>query len=186
MNSTLSYLNSAVLSTLSNCLSEGNYQLIESLGVSPKAIEKLKNLSLSNTQLLSKAPGHVLSVSVDDIALNNYLDYLGKRKQQQELIDALLLADAPSAYMKEQFGIRREEYVHMRALLGLQEPKRGRSSLPEQREVIAEALYRLRDQSDDGILSPQNYLALHCQYQLSLRQIIALDQTIASENSKEE
>jgi len=185
MNPTLSYLNSAVLSTLSKCLSEGNYQLIESMGVSPKTIEKLKNLSLSNTQLLSKAPGHVLSVSVDEIALNNYLAYLDKRKQQQELIDALLLADAPSAYIKEQFGIRREEYVQMRSLLGMQEPKRGRTSLPEQREVIAEALYRLRDQSDDSILSPQNFLALHCQYELPLRQIIALDQSIASENNEE-
>jgi len=186
MNSTLSYLNSAVLSTLSKYLSEGNYQLIESMGVSPKAIKKLKKLNLSNTLLLSEAPGHVLSVSVDEKALNNYLDYLDKRQQQQELIDALLLADVSSAYMNEQFGIRREEYVQMRYILGMKDPKRGRSSLPEQRELIAESLYRLRSQSEDGILSPQNYLALHCQYKLPLRQIIALDQAIVSENDEEQ
>ena len=186
MNSTLSYLNSAVLSALSKCLNEGNYQLIESMGLSPKVIRKLKNLNLSNTQLLSQAPGHVLSISVDEMALNNYLDYLDKRKQQQELIDALLLADAPSSYMNEQFGIRREEYVRMRTILGMRDPKRGRSSLPKAREVIAEALYRAKKQTENGILSPQIFLALHCQYALPLRQIIALDQAIAIENGEEQ
>ena len=151
------------------------------MGVSPKAIEKLKNISLFSTQLLSKAPGHVLSVSVDEIALNNYLDYLDKRKRQQQLIDDLLLADAPSTYMKEQFGIRREEYVQMRYLLGMKEPKRGRSSLPKEREVIAEALYRAQNKAVGGILSPQDYLALHIIHQTSLRQLIALDQALISE-----
>ena len=60
MNNTLSYLNTTVLSTLCKCLVEGDYNLIESMGVNPHSIEKLKNLSLSSTQLLGKAPGHVL------------------------------------------------------------------------------------------------------------------------------
>lgn len=181
MNNPLSTLNSAVIIALCKCLIEGDYQLIESMGITPNSIQKLKELTLTNAQLLSQAPAHVLSVSIDELALDNYLNYLEKRKQQR-LIDDLLLADAPSAYMKELFGIRREEYVQMRHVLGMEAPKLGRSSLPEQREIIAAAIYRRQEKTGDGILEPEDYLALHKKYKVSIRQIVALDQALVSEN----
>ena len=181
MNDTLSLLNSAVLSALCKSLMDGDYKLIESMGITPSSIEKLRDLSLANAQLLCRAPGHILSISIDELALNNYLNYLDKRKQQQKLIQSLLLADAPSAYIKEQFGIRREEYIAMRNALGMQAPKRGRSSLPENREVIAAALYRTQNLTEDGILSPEQYLSLYKTYEVNIRELIALDQALINE-----
>ena len=181
MKNSLSHLNATVLSTLCRCLIEGNYQLIESMGVKPKSIEKLKNLSLFSTQLLGDAPGHVLSISIDDIALSHYLDYLEKRKQQHLLIEDLILADSPSSYMHEQFGIRREEYVQIRMTLGMTAPERGRPSMPEKREVIAEALYRAQNKTEDGILSPESFLSLSEQHHVSIRQLLALDHALIGE-----
>lgn len=181
MNNTLSYLNTTVLSTLCKCLVEGDYNLIESMGVNPHSIEKLKNLSLSSTQLLGKAPWHVLSITIDDIALNHYLEYLEKRRKQQKLIDNLILADAPSSYMHEQFGIRREEYVRIRHTLGMTPPDRGRPSIPEKREVVAEALYRAQEKTEDGIIDPQNILMLSQKQKVSVRQLLALDNLIICE-----
>ena len=181
MNSTLSHLNTTVLSTLCRCLIEGDYKLIESMGVKPQSIEKLKNLTLISTQLLSNAPGHVLSVSIDDSALSHYLDYLEQRKQQQELIEDLILADAPSSYMHEQFGIRREEYVLIRQTLGMSAPERGRPSIPEKREIIAEALYRAQNKTEDGVLEPSAFLELSRKHKISIRQLLALDHALLYE-----
>lgn len=181
MKNSLSHLNTTVLSTLCRCLIEGDYQLIESMGVKPKSIEKLKSLSLFSTQLLGDAPGHVLSISIDDTALSHYLDYLEKRKQQHLLIEDLIREDAPSSYMHEQFGIRREEYVHIRNTLGMSPPERGRPSIPARREVIAEALYRAQNQTEDGILCPESFLDLSRKHEVSIRQLLALDHSLLYE-----
>ena len=69
----------------------------------------------------------------------------------------------------------------MRKALGMESPKIGRSSLPKNREVIAAALYRAQNLTEDGILSPEHYLSLHKTYEVSLRELIALDQALLNE-----
>jgi len=60
-------------------------------------------------------------------------------------------------------------------------PERGRPSIPEKREVIAEALYRAQNKTEDGILSPELFLSLSEQYHVSIRQLLALDHALIGE-----
>lgn len=167
----------AVLLYAIRCLAEGDYPALRNMNFGPKEIEALREMNLSDLYRIESLRVHCLQIGLDRQIYWPMMDHLRQQRESEETQQNLIAADAPLEMMHTLFGLSPREYSRMRRMLSV-DPSVGRP--PELDEEGTHRLWhawvdRVADQ-ETGPLSPQVYLELHSETDLSMRAIWNLTQ----------
>ncbi len=165
-------LTAAVMLYALRCLTEGDTAALRNMNFGPREIEVLREMNLADLCHIENLRAHCLSITLDRHVYWPMMSHLKRLRESEDLQKSLIRADAPHSMMQTFFGMSGREYARLRRMLVV-EAVLGRP--PEPDEESTERLWESwRERSEllnDGLLPPQEYLAMHEQTGISLRTI---------------
>ena len=165
----------AVLLYAIRCLEEGDQPALRAMNFGPREIAALRELTLADLARAGALHVHCLDIELNRDVYWPMLEHLKRERRLEEVQRDLIEADAPLEMMRRLFGVGGREYTRLRRTL-THDPAVGRP--PEPDEAVTHALWRawsaLRAARPDGVLSPEDYLALSTDTDASLRAVWGL------------
>ena len=169
-------INNAVLTYAVECATSGDTKALRDIGLSKDNLKQIEDMSLSDLNKMTRSPGHILTINVDNDAFSFLIRQIKTEKRKSKLLYYLVKADAPYALMNKYFGMQRPEYIAARDAFDMNNPERGRTSLPTEKEesVIADQWYKTVENPKDP--TSIDFLKVHTTTGLSVRVIWVLYQ----------
>lgn len=184
--SIISLINTTIMNGLIHCAVNKDFRTLEALGVNEKSVAKLTLLSNKGRYLIDNSPAPIAQTTIDNKALDLYIDRFMNKEKEDEFINQLILAEAPLNILSKNYGIDRQEYSSRRIALHLNKTKRGRPELPDIDECPDE-LYRfieqyIQDKSNKDISEdPELLLSLSDQHKIGIREVMGFYIQISKE-----
>ena len=165
-------LTSAVLTYALRCLEEGDQSALREMNFGVAEVQALRDLNVGDLCHLETVRAHCLKVALNRTVYWPMLSYLKNRRESEELQHALIKADASLDMMQTFFGMSGREYSKLRRTL-MVNIQCGRPAEPSEDEIskIWAAWRKRKEQVDDGLLPPGEYLGIHQETNVSLRAI---------------
>jgi hypothetical protein len=165
-------LTSAVMLYAIRCLVEGDQAALREMNFGPREVQALREMNLSDLCYVETLRTHCLSVALDREVYWPLLSQLRQRRESEELQQALISADAPLEMMQTFFGMSGREYARLRRMLVVNSATgRPPEASEEQTQTIWDAWQARREQLQDGLLPPEEYLSIHQDSGIPLRTI---------------
>lgn len=124
--------------------------------------------------------GSFFNISIDESKLDNLIAYAHREKQKSDLVDRLIVKDAPRKMMMQSFGITGSEYVGLRKVQGLSKAPIGRwrtpminTALPQHKKLLTE-IDGHHTEENDLMQLPEICLQLADRYELTIREILTV------------
>lgn len=167
-----SQLTSAVLLYAIRCLVEGDQAALRSMNFGPREVEALREMNLGDLCRIETLRAHCLQVALNRDVYWPMVAHLRHRRDDEELQQALIAADAPHELMRTFFGMSGREYARLRRMLVVNTVV-GRPPEPteEETERLWDAWQRRADLEEDGLLPPNEYLDIAEETAIPLRVI---------------
>ncbi len=165
-------LTSAVMMYALRCLQEGDQSALREMNFGAAEVKALQDMSMGDLCHLESLRAHCLKVALNRDVYWPMMAQLKRRRESEELQHALIAADAPHDMMRTFFGMSGREYARLRKTLMVRITT-GRPTEPNEDEIdrIWSAWREREDKVKDGLLPPEEYLAIHEQSQVALRAI---------------
>jgi len=162
----------AVLMYAMRCLAEGDQAALRNMNFGIKEIEALRKMRVADLYRIESLRAHCLEIALNRQVYWPMIEHLSEQRAMEDIIQTLIMADAPQEMMQVLFGLNPRDYTRLRRIL-LVDPSIGRP--PELDEASSHLLWeawseRLEDK-ESGLLTPEQYLAIHEETGLSMRSI---------------
>jgi hypothetical protein len=167
----------AVLMYAIRCLAEGDQAALRNMNFGPREIEALREMNLADLYRVESLRAHCLEIDLNRDVYWPMIDHLRRQRESEELQQVLIAADAPLEMMQTLFGLGSREYTRLRRMLTV-DPSVGRPAEPDEASThkLWNAWIQRVEREDDGPLSPNEYLAIHRETNISMRAIWNLTQ----------
>jgi hypothetical protein len=154
------------------CLTEGDTSALRSMNFGPREVEALRDMNLSDLCHIETLRAHCLTITLDRQVYWPMVSHLKRLRDSEELQKLLISADAPYAMMQTFFGMSGREYARLRRMLVV-DTVLGRPPEPDEESTqrLWESWNRRSAQLQDGLLPPEEYLAIHQETDISLRTV---------------
>ncbi len=170
----------SVLLYAMRCLAEGDQSSLRHMNFGVKEIESLRQLHVADLYRIGSLRAHCLDIALNREVYWPMIGNLCRQREIEDLIQALIVADAPAEMMQVLFGLNQRDYTRLRRLL-MVDPAVGRP--PDVDDVASHELWeRWSSRADDdtsGLLTAEQYLDIHQETALSMRAIWAQTQRFA-------
>ena len=167
----------AVLKYAMRCLAEGDQVALRNMNFGVKEIEVLREMRVADLYRVESLRAHCLEIALNRQVYWPMIDHLGEQRVMEDMIQALIIADAPQEMMQVLFGLNQRDYTRLRRTLSV-DLAIGRP--PELDEASSHRLWEAWsdrvDGEESGLLIPEQYLAIHGETGLSMRAIWNLTQ----------
>jgi hypothetical protein len=167
----------AVLMYAMRCLAEGDQAALRHMNFGVKEIEALREMRVADLYRVESLRAHCLEIALNRQVYWPMIDHLGEQRVMEDMIQALIIADAPQEMMQVLFGLNQRDYTRLRRTLSV-DLAIGRP--PELDEASSHRLWEAWsdrvDGEESGLLIPEQYLAIHGETGLSMRAIWNLTQ----------
>ena len=148
------------------------------IGIDAVVAARIAKMDAKDLRILCN--GSFLNISVDGCKLDNLIAYVDREKQQSDLVDRLILKDAPRKMMMQFFGLTGSEYVNLRRTQGLEKAPIGRWPNPainmkslQHRNFLSEINTHYNN-SDDLMQLPETCLCLSDRYKFTVREVLTV------------
>jgi len=148
------------------------------IGIDAVVAARIAKMDAKDLRILCN--GSFLNISVDGSKLDNLIAYVDREKQQSNLVDRLILKDAPRKMMMQFFGLTGSEYVNLRKNQGLEKAPIGRwrsptinMKLPKHRNFLSE-INTHHNNNDDLMQLPETCLMLSGRYKFTVREVLTV------------
>lgn len=162
----------AVLLYAMRCLAEGDQAALRNMNFGIKEIEALREMRVADLYRVESLRAHCLEIALNRQVYWPMIERLSEQRAQEDAIQLLIVADAPQEMMQILYGLSPRDYTRLRRIL-LVDPSIGRP--PELDETSSHRLWEawssLADGDESGLLTPEQYLAIHNETGLSMRAI---------------
>ena len=172
MGSKEAELTTAVMLYAIRCLAEGDQSALRNMNFGPREVEALRDMSLGDLCHIETLRAHCLQIALDRRVYWPMVSHLKQRRESEELQKSLISADAPHGLMQTFFGMSGREYARLRRMLVV-DTVLGRPPEPDEDSTqrLWESWNGRAAQLVDGLLPPEDYLAMHEETGISLRMI---------------
>ena len=161
----------AVLVYTMRCIEDGDLEVLIKMGFGPAEIAELSELKFADVQRIGRLRSHCLDIKLDKQAFATMIRRIRMDGQSGEWEHVLIRADAPFDMMRRLFGTSNREYTKKRHLFAVSSV--GRPTEPD--EEMAIKLWHLLTnrikQTQDGSLTPHDYLLICEESGASLRTV---------------
>ena len=162
----------SVLFYAMRCLAEGDQSALRHMNFGVKEIESLRELRVADLYRIETFRAHCLDIELNRDAYWPMIDNLARQRTMEDVMQALIIADAPQEMMHILFGLNQRDYTRLRRTL-LVHQVIGRP--PEINERESNRLWAswstIENKDPSGLLGPEQYLAMHQETELSMRAI---------------
>ena len=162
----------AVLMYAVRCLAEGDLAALRQMKFGAHEIEALREMSLSDFYRVETLRAHCLEIHLNRQVYWPMIEYLREQRKSEDVMQALVAADAPREMLQVLFGLNSREYGRLRRSLSV-DPSSGRPPVPD--EGRSHELWKIwssrTDRDPSGLLAPKAYLELQQETSLSMRAI---------------
>ena len=162
----------AVLMYAMRCLAEGDQAALRNMNFGIKEIEALREMRMADLYRIESLRAHCLEIALNRQVYWPMIERLSEQRAMEDTIQMLVAADAPQEMMQVLFGLNPRDYTRLRRIL-LVDPSIGRP--PELDEASSHRLWEawsdLAQGDESGLLTPEQYLAIHEETGLSMRAI---------------
>ncbi len=162
----------AVLIYAMRSLAEGDQTALRDMNFGIKEIEALREMRVADLYRIESLRAHCLEIGLNRHVYWPMIEHLTKQRLMEEMIQTLIVADAPQEMMQILFGLNQRDYTRLRRTL-LVDPSIGRP--PELDEAASQRLWEVWSARSDGeasgLLTPEQYLDIHRETGLSMRAI---------------
>ncbi len=162
----------AVLIYAMRSLAEGDQAALRDMNFGIKEIEALREMHVADLYRIKSLRAHCLEIRLNRHVYWPMIEHLSKQRLMEEMIQTLIVADAPQEMMQILFGLNQRDYTRLRRTL-LVDPSIGRP--PELDEAASQRLWEVWSARSDGeasgLLTPEQYLDIHRETGLSMRAI---------------
>jgi hypothetical protein len=167
-----SELTSAVMMYAIRCLAEGDLSALRNMNFGPREVEALREMNLGDMCHIETLRAHCLKIAINREVYWPMVAHLRNRRESEELQKALIRADASQEMMQTFFGMGGREYVRLRRML-MVETTSGRPPEPNEKEIqILWEVWKQRTEGhENGLLPPEEYLAMHEETGIALRAV---------------
>ena len=167
----------AVLMYAIRCLAEGDQAALRNMNFGPREIEALREMNLADLYRVESLRAHCLEIDLNRDVYWPMIDHLRRQRESEELQQVLIAADAPLEMMQTLFGLSSREYTRLRRMLTV-DPSVGRPAEPDEESThkLWNSWLQRGEREDDSPLSPNEYLAIHRETNISMRAIWNLTQ----------
>ena len=167
----------AVLMYAIRCLAEGDQAALRNMNFGPREIEALREMNLADLYRVESLRAHCLEIDLNRDVYWPMIDHLRRQRESEELQQVLIAADAPLEMMQTLFGLGSREYTRLRRMLTV-DPSVGRPAEPDEASThkLWNAWVQRGEREDDSPLSPNEYLAIYRETNISMRAIWNLTQ----------
>ena len=163
---------SALYLFASRCWAEGDLSALRNMGFGREEIEDLLSLNLSDLQRLCNMNGHPLRVELDADTFRLIVEHLRRERRREEILCALILADAPLPMMQTLYGMTAKEYTGWRQVLSM---PAGAGRPPDADEAASHRVWHawtgMLGERDPQDLEPAEFLALYRDTEVPLRSL---------------
>ena len=170
----------SVLVYAMRCLAEGDQAALRHMNFGVKEIESLRGLCVADLYRIESLRAHCLDIALNRDVYWPMIENLCREREMEELIQSLIVADAPAEMMQVLFGLNQRDYTRLRRLL-MVDPAVGRPH-----DVDDTASHRLWeswssrvDEDACGFLTPEQYLDIYHETDLPMRAIWTQTQRFA-------
>jgi Protein of unknown function (DUF2857) len=165
-------LTSAVMMYALRCLREGDQLALREMNFGPAEVQALQNMNMADLCQLESLRAHCLRVALNREVYWPMMAQLKRRRESEDLQHALIAADASLEMMQTFFGMSGREYARLRKTL-LVKMVVGRPTEPTEEEIeTLWAAWRKREEKvQDGLLPPEEYLAIFEETAVPIRAI---------------
>ena len=167
----------AVLMYAMRCMAEGDQTALRNMNFGVKEIEALREMRVADLYRVESLRAHCLEIALNRQVYWPMIEHLGEQRVMEDMIQALIIADAPQEMMQVLFGLNQRDYTRLRRTLSV-DLAIGRP--PELDEASSHLLWEAWsgrvDGEESGLLIPEQYLAIHGETGLSMRAIWNLTQ----------
>lgn len=175
MHTKEAWLNWMALCYASQCLAEGDTEVLLEMGFERGDLERLRQLTQEDALRLSRFGGTLLRVTVDRAMFHRLLCHIQHEREIEALQDRMMAQDAPLALLSALFGCTSAEYASRRKRLGITSGVGRPSEVDEATELKVWAASRGLS-TDADRLSPAQWLALAEDTGVPLRSVWTLVQ----------
>lgn len=162
----------AVLMYAVRCLAEGDLAALRLMKFGAREIEALREMSLPDFYRVEALRAHCLEIRLNRQVYWPMIEYLREQRKSEDVMQALVAADAPREMLQVLFGLNSREYGRLRRSLSV-DPSSGRPPAPD--EDSSHELWKIwsarTDRDASGLLAPRAYLELQQETGLSMRAI---------------
>ena len=162
----------AVLMYAMRCLAEGDQAALRNMNFGIKEIEALREMRVADLYRIESLRAHCLEIALNRQVYWPMIEHLSEQREMEDTIQTLIVSDAPQEMMQVLFGLNSRDYTRLRRIL-LVDPSIGRP--PELDEASSHTLWEAWstrvDDEESGLLTPEQYLAIHEEIGLSMRAI---------------
>ncbi|MGJ8518333.1 DUF2857 domain-containing protein [Carnimonas bestiolae] len=193
---TTAYINYALFSQVLKHINEGDLRRARSLGFSDEELQRLRQLSAWDINMLIHEFPNVARFEIDHVVLETSIRRLARNQTDDALISRCIKQGASVSMLSRFFGLTLNDIATRRTLLGLRSTQ-GRPPMPDEESEHA-AWYRWQTICEDPSsptasenlvamleLAEESDLQLSIVYQL-VRQWTDPEQSSASDNGREE
>ncbi len=170
----------SVLLYAMRCLAEGDQAALRHMNFGVKEIESLRELRVADLYRVETFRAHCLDIELNRDAYWPMIDNLARQRTMEDVMQALIIADAPQEMMHILFGLNQRDYTRLRRTLMVHQTI-GRP--PEINEGESHRLWgswsTLANKDSSGLLGPEQYLEMHRETELSMRAIWTQTQRFA-------
>ncbi len=167
-----SELTSAVMLYAIRCLAEGDQSALRNMNFGPREVQALREMNLGDMCHIETLRAHCLKIALNREVYWPMVAHLRNRRESEELQKALISADAAQEMMQTFFGMSGREYARLRRMLVV-ETISGRPPDPDEEDTqkLWDAWKQRIEGREDGLLPPEEYLAIHEETGIALRAI---------------
>jgi hypothetical protein len=162
------------------CVAEGDQAALRQMNFGPREVQALRDMNLSDLFYIDSLRAHCLKIVLDRDVYWPMMSHLRQRRESEELQKSLISADASQEMMQTFFGMSGREYARLRRMLAV-ETAIGRPPEPDEETVqrLWESWKPQTPKLRDGLLPPEEYLAIHQSTGIALRTVWSQTQRFA-------
>lgn len=157
---------------------DGQLEKLERLGVDHTLANRLSKMDARAVRSVCSSP--FFDITVNTSQLENLICYADQEVKLADLIDQLVLNDAPRKMLTKEYGLSGKEYMAIRERHGMGKAPIGRWKIPEvqqhsnQHKRLLTDFDRMFNKDVCLMSSPETCLRLADEYTMTIREILTL------------
>ncbi|MGD8594568.1 MAG: STY4526/YPO1902 family pathogenicity island replication protein [Gammaproteobacteria bacterium] len=121
-----SEFNAFIIRFVISAFNEKNHAALQEIGLTPKQLQRLRNMTLDDLGRLSSFRTTVANISFDARRLDLMIDHVESEGARDSIVDQMIQMGASQAMLEDLAGIDHSEYRNRRRVLGLPKASAGR------------------------------------------------------------
>lgn len=163
------------LHDLLQSIANGDQNAVSRTGITADNARRLLSLQTRELSALLQSNAAFINFEIDNAVLDLLLQNIAGSRSQQQMIQALIEADAPLDMVRHYYPqMQRTQYGLQRRLAGMHPAPQGRTRSPDEALEMAIATAWYQHVTDQEHPAPADYLQVHQASNAPIRQIWAM------------